>query len=196
MKRDASERPAVQSAALSAPADDTHHVLAPRPSREERFRIVYESQLAYVWNSLRRLGVAPSDLEDVAHEMFVTIFRKLDEYEEDRPLRPWLFAFAHRFAADYRRRAHRRYELSDDSPSTTAIDPSTRHEDRDLLVRALAKIDLDRAAVLVMIDVDGFTAVEAAEMMKIPLNTVYSRLRTAREELAHAIAYVEQGGLR
>ena len=47
--------------------------------RRERFRAVYEREFDYVWASLRRLGVHPRDLEDVAQDLFVRVHRHLDE---------------------------------------------------------------------------------------------------------------------
>jgi RNA polymerase sigma-70 factor (ECF subfamily) len=45
--------------------------------------------------------------------------------------------------------------------------------------------------VLVLHDIDGVTAVEIAKSMKLPLNTVYSRLRLAREDFRVAVRRME-----
>src|SRR5688500_8164340 len=55
------------------------------------FEGVYRSEFAYVWQSLRRLGVAPSDLEDLAHDVFLKVHKALPTYDRARPLKPWLF---------------------------------------------------------------------------------------------------------
>jgi RNA polymerase sigma-70 factor (ECF subfamily) len=60
-------------------------------------------------------------------------------------------------------------------------------QQRQLLARALAALDLDKRAVLVMHDVDGHPMPEIAEALSIPLNTAYSRLRLAREQFAIAV---------
>jgi RNA polymerase sigma-70 factor, ECF subfamily len=59
-----------------------------------------------------------------------------------------------------------------------------REEDLALLVRALEHVDLDRRAVLVLYELDGVPMKEIAASLGIPVHTGYSRLRTAREELA------------
>ena len=59
-----------------------------------RFEAVFEAELGYVWTSLRRLGVQPRDLEDVAHEVFLKAYGSFSSYDSNRPIRPWLFAFA------------------------------------------------------------------------------------------------------
>src|SRR5262245_45054218 len=90
--------------------------------RRERFRAVFEAELDYVFATLRRLGVPPRDLEDVAHEVFLRVHQRWNEYDPSRPLRPWLFAFALRLASDYRRLARHRRELfaEPDEPASAA----------------------------------------------------------------------------
>lgn len=77
-------------------------------SSRPTFRGIFETQLTFLWNTLARFGVADRDLEDVAHEVFVVVSRRLSDYDPSRPLRPWLFAIAYRCASDYRNRAAHR----------------------------------------------------------------------------------------
>ncbi len=62
-------------------------------------------------------------------------------------------------------------------------DDATRHEAKDLLMRALDELTLVKRDVFVMHDVEGMDAKDIAVLLGIPVNTVYSRLRLAREEL-------------
>lgn len=145
-----------------------------------------------MWTTLRRLGVRPADLEDVTHDVFLTVYRKLDVYDTSRPVRPWLFAFAYRAAADYRRLARHREEPTDDVPESEAAsargdDLLEMKEESALVHAALARIDLDRRAVLVAHEIDGTPMKDIAASLGIPLNTAYSRLRIAREELTTAV---------
>ena len=67
---------------------------------------------------------------------------------------------------------------------------------RDTLARldaALSMLDLDRRAVLVLHEIEEMTAPEIAQVLNIPLNTVYSRLRVAREKLEGALARRGEG---
>jgi RNA polymerase sigma-70 factor (ECF subfamily) len=151
------------------------------------FRALFEGHFAYVWHTLRRLGVAERDLEDLAHDVFLEVYRARERYEAARPLRAWLFGFAFRIAAHDRRRARHRYETlegprerADDSP--TALDRVLASEALDVAHRALEALEIQRRAVFVMHEVDGFSMPEVAEALAIPLNTAYSRLRLARKE--------------
>jgi RNA polymerase sigma-70 factor, ECF subfamily len=157
-----------------------------------RFQALFTAELAWMWTTLRRLGVRPADLEDVTHDVFLTVYRKLDVYDAERPLRPWLFAFAYRAASDYRRLARHREEPTEDIPEPEASfargdEMLERKQESALVHAALAQIDLDRRAVLVAHEIDGTPMKDVAAALGIPLNTAYSRLRIAREELTAAV---------
>lgn len=149
------------------------------------FREVFDAEFAFVCRTLRRLGVREADLADVAQELFVSVHRSLADYDGTRPLRPWLFSFCARFAANYRRLArHRSVELAENELSVTS---ASDVEARDLVLRALGHLEFDRRVVLVMHDMEGFAAPEIAEQVAAPLNTVYSRLRLARADFRAAV---------
>lgn len=153
---------------------------------------VFDEHFGYIWNALRRLGVRDADLEDLAHEVFLRVHAGLRKYDSTRPLRPWLFGIAYRVAADHRRLARHRLELT--GVATEGVDPGVladeqliAAEERVLLRRAIAAMDLQRRAILVMHHVEGIAAADIAGALGVPVNTVYSRLRLAREELASAV---------
>ena len=72
--------------------------------KPKTFRQIYEAELGYVYTSLRRLGVKVRHLEDLTHDVFLVVHRKLDDYDSSRPLRPWLFGIAYRVALDHKRK--------------------------------------------------------------------------------------------
>jgi RNA polymerase sigma-70 factor (ECF subfamily) len=135
---------------------------------------------------LRRLGVPEADLDDAAQDVFVVVHRRLAELEPRPSLKGWLFGIAQRVAIARRRRAHvRREEPRADLDSAGHVegqpDVTARVDARALLLRALDKLDDDRRAVFVLYELEGFTIHEIARAVDSPLQTVYSRLRTARQ---------------
>lgn len=155
------------------------------------FESMFREELGYVLNSLRRLGVRESDVEDLAHDVFVVAYRKQGELDPARPRRPWLFGIALRVASDYRRLFRNRYERpAIDPEAERAAAPEQQGADlerRRLVQRGLDTLDLDKRAVLVLHDVEGHAMPEIAAALAIPLNTAYSRLRAARERFRAAI---------
>lgn len=166
------------------------------PTRPD-FGAIFDEHFDYVWNTLRRLGVRESDLEDLSHEVFLKVYARLDAYDAARPIRPWLFGFAYRVAADHRRLARHRIEVL--GTAIEAVDPLRpaderleADEDRDLVDRALEAVDLDRRAILLLHDVDDLPVPAIAKELGIPVNTAYSRLRMGREQLASAVARLQR----
>ena len=149
---------------------------------------IFDENFDYVWHTLRRLGIRYVDLEDLAQEVFLRVHAKLADYDPTRPMRAWLFGFAYRVAADHRRLARHRFEVG--GPVAEPVDPSHLvderlevEEERALLLAALDSMELGERAILVMHDIDDIPVPEIAKELGVPVNTAYSRLRLAREEL-------------
>ena len=170
-----------------------------RPSPVPDLAQVYAAECSNVWNSLRRLGVPESDLPDLTHDVFLTAFRRIADFDPSRAIRPWLFGIAVR-VADLHRRTQRRHTASvqraglGPQPVPPSDGTALAIHNRRLVLEALEAVEFDRRAVFVMHEVHGFTAPEIAEALAIPLNTVYSRLRIARAEFLAALRALEMGG--
>jgi RNA polymerase sigma-70 factor, ECF subfamily len=155
------------------------------------FRTIFELEVGYVMRTLRRLGVAPADLEDLAHDVFLAVHQRLGSYDPTRALRPWLFGFAFRVASHYRRKAGRETALDHVETVVDAADgPDALLEKearRKLVLAGLDAIELSRRAVFVLHELDGVTCDEIARTLEIPTGTVYSRLRLARQDFSAAM---------
>jgi len=153
---------------------------------------IYRAELRHIWNLLRFLGVPSKDLEDVTHDVFLTVCRRLSSFDPQRPMRPWITGIARRVASDYRRRAYNYREVGVDE--LQAIEPRRDAEGQlgakeahaDVL-RALDALSFDQRTVFVLYEIDEQPAVEIATMLDLPLNTVYTRLRRARRRFTRAV---------
>lgn len=157
------------------------------------FDAVYTLNADYVWLTLRRLGVAEADIPDVAHDVFMTVHRKLGAYDPTRPVRPWLFGIALRLAANHRRSRRRRREVDAEVPD--AIDDGAspaahlaQRQAQALVFAALDELPDEQRAVFVLHELEGQAVPAIAEALGVPVPTVYSRLRLGRERFARAAA--------
>ncbi|APR80378.1 RNA polymerase sigma factor RpoE [Minicystis rosea] len=151
----------------------------PSPVLTPAFSALFEEHFDYVCRSLQRLGVREADAEDVAQELFLAVHRALPESDRNRPVKPWLFGFAIRYASNYRRLSWHRGRALDDTPVSPKIHDKLAA--KRLVLGVLDKLDFDRRVILVMHDLEELTAAEIADELGIPMNTVYSRLRLARQ---------------
>lgn len=167
------------------------------------FAEIYTAQVRWVWRALWRLGVPERDLEDVAHDVFVVVHRKLVDYDASRPLRPWLFGICFRTALDRRRKFSVARELPvlvDDELDRVA-DPAgvdafavVRHHEQQALVQAaLSTLPLEQRAVFVLHELEGTAVADCVAILEAPLNTLYSRLRLARVGFARAVTRLGSG---
>ena len=147
---------------------------------------VYRDHVDFVVRITRQLGVAPAHVEDVVHEVFIVVHRRLPDYESRGSLRSWLYGITKRVVMHHRRHAQRLQAREQKAP----VPAPPREPDEDLARRraaeaaeaCLAQLDEDQRVVLVLSDLEGMTAPEIAEAMGVKLNTVYSRLRLARRK--------------
>lgn len=153
----------------------------PTGSGLDAYDAIYEREHEYVWRTLGRLGVPVSELADATHDVFVVLWLRWGNVDLARPIRPWLFGVARKVAATVRRKQQ---EIIDAEVPTVE---DARVAQRDLLWRALAAIDEDRRAILILHDLEGHTGAEIAEMLNVPVNTVHSRLRLGRADLVEAV---------
>ena len=165
---------------------------SPPPVPMPDFERMYAEQFDYVARSLRRLGAQPRDLKDLCQEVFLAAYRKRDAFDPTRPLRPWLFGIAFRAVSELRNRAWVQREVGEENAAELSVEPRldevvSEGEARQLVLAALQKLPAERRAVFIMHDLDGCSAPEISEVVGVPLNTVYSRLRVARDEFATAV---------
>lgn len=155
---------------------------------------LHRDHFAYVWRTLRHLGVPPAWLDDACQEVFVVVHRRLAEFEGRSDPKTWLYAIARRVAADQRRsqrRAARRVAaLQADEPATSdgIEDPVARNEAAAHVFRFLDGLDDDKRAVFVLYEIEELTLAEIAAAIGAPIPTVYSRLQAARRTVEAAFA--------
>lgn len=163
----------------------------PAPSPRPTFRAVFEAELTFVYNSLRRLGIRTADLPDATQEVFTTVAGILGDYDPTRPIRPWLFGVAYRVGMRYLEVAHRRREVPSEIPDAPDSSPGADAAVEGLQARKLARsalesVEPDRRAVLILNHMEGMSVPEIASVLQIPVNTAYSRLHRARQEFSEA----------
>jgi RNA polymerase sigma-70 factor (ECF subfamily) len=165
-------------------------------STDEACLAAYQQEFDYLVRTIRRLGIQPADVEDVAHEVFLVLRRTWSNYDPTRALKPYMFGIAFRVAMSHRRRWWREvpFALVDrEDYAPYPDDALAASQARALVLSALDKIPLPRRAVLVMYDLDEVPMQEVANTLSIPLFTAYSRLRKARRELEVAISALQKG---
>jgi RNA polymerase sigma-70 factor (ECF subfamily) len=158
------------------------------------FVAVYRAHFAFVWRSLRRLGVAEHALDDAAQEVFITVHRRLGEFEGRSSIKMWLFGILLNTARHHRRSMARR---RDQDPRPDVVIDAAHGGPLESLARAqavavlhgfLEGLDDTLRECFVLSELEQMTAPEVAAATGANLHTVHSRIRTARQQFEQMVA--------
>jgi RNA polymerase sigma-70 factor (ECF subfamily) len=151
------------------------------------FPELYRENFQFVWRVARSLGVPERRIEDAVQDVFIIVHRRLAEYDARASARAWLFEITRRVAHDHRRTVRRKEtteplpEGLDDAVAPGPAQIAETAEDLRLVESIVAGMPEEQSVVFVLAEIEQMTAPEIAETLAIKLNTVYSRLRRARE---------------
>ena len=158
------------------------------------FAALYEAHFDHLALTLRRVGVREAQLDDALQETFMVVHRRLHEFEGRSALKTWLTGIALLVASNFVRATQRlnAATATDVDPDTTFgnADPQRAAEHSEAVRRLYAllnQIDLEHRVVFVLAELQQMTAPEISEAISVKLNTVYSRLRVARERFQAAL---------
>lgn len=153
---------------------------------------VYRAHADFVWRLLRHLGVDDAGRDDAFNEVFLTVHRRLADYDGRASLRAWLFGIARNTALHHRRGAARRLRRASAGPQPVPgpgpDEYVARREAHALVERFLATLGDDARLVFTLVDIEGVSVPEIAAHTGVNLNTLYTRLRAVREQFARFVA--------
>ena len=135
-------------------------------------------------------------MDDLVQEVFIVIHAKLESLERPEALYSWIYGVVRRTASNYRRalRTQQAAGIFQDavgeaeSQEPTPFERLRTNADLELLASLIAELDQPKREVFELIEIDELTVPQAAEVLEIPLNTAYSRLRAARQAFEAAVA--------
>ena len=154
------------------------------------FERTYRVEGPFVAAVLGRLAVPSEAVHDAVQDVFVAAYRRWPDFDDSRPVRPWLTAFAHRVAFRYRRsharRTRKRAALRHVHVSAERS-VAERADARAFLERFLAGLDDGYRRVFVLSELEGHTASEVADAVGLSTEAVYGRVRSLRKRLHRAL---------
>ena len=137
----------------------------------------------------RRLSGPRLVADDVAHDAWLIVMRKIDSVREPRSFEAWLYGIVRRVVAAHRRRAWFRkwtgqevHEDADPGPSPEAHTADAQRV--KILTSALERLRPHHREIIVLCDLEERPDSEVSELLGVPKGTVKSRLRRARKELS------------
>jgi len=184
--------PTCASATVRGPAFSGEvAAIAPAPAtalsaREQRLRATVEENYDFVWRTMRHLGCTDIAAQDGAQQVMCVLARHFDRVAAGAE-RSFLYSIAVRVASTFRRTARRRPEAGadalDDLPSDGPRPDELVEERRKhaVLQALLDEMPFDLRVIFVLHEIEELSSPEVAAALDLPLGTVASRLRRARE---------------
>ncbi len=157
-----------------------------------RLADLYRDHADFVWRSLLRLGIAEAFAEDVSHEVFLVVRRRLRDYDGRAPIKAWIYGITRGVAANRRRadaRAERRLRIVEAPPAPPTPEQAVeRAQAAELVAAFLQTLPDAQREVFELVDIEGLRGPEVADVLGENLNSVYSRLRLARDRFRRFVA--------
>lgn len=153
----------------------------------------YQSRVfAVAWHYMRNAEEA----RDMAQEVFVRVYRRLDSFQGGATFLPWLLRLARNACIDRLRMLRSRTPASEtpleDAPDVasdapTPEDASAAEGSKRLLHRAMSRMSDKNREIILLKEIQGLKLEEISTMLSVPLGTVKTRSHRARIELASRV---------
>jgi RNA polymerase sigma-70 factor, ECF subfamily len=154
------------------------------PSFQELCALYFD----FVWKCARAFGSKSDEIDDIVQDVFLVVQRRHADLKEERLARSWIYSITRRVVSTHRRR--RRESDSRGAPDVDSLRSPEQSPlaaaERQMQVRLLSTL-LDgleerKREVFVLSEILEMSGREIADTIGVPMNTVYSRLRAARED--------------
>ena len=158
-------------------------------------RDIYDQHANFVWRTVQRLGVPNGEAADAVQDVFLQVHTHLEQFEGRASMTTWLFTICRTVARERRQRAQRSRRLLSVVAADEEIDlradvgRAVEHNQRlALLERILAELDGEQRNVFILFEIEKLSGQQIADILAIPLGTVYSRLQLARQSFRQAFS--------
>ncbi len=174
-----SNQPFGDSVALAAMTDERLMLLF-RLGNSEAFTELFRRYSSPVYGFFRRRLENPARAEELAQETFVAVLRGIERYEPRATFRTYLYGIAMKILMAERRKSARRKQSA-----AATLDPSSDScvDEAIWVQRAIEQLDADHRDILLLREYEQLTYDEIAALLRLPVNTVRSRLFRARTAL-------------
>lgn len=167
-------------------------------SRE--FSVLIERYEASLRRYLKRLGCSnDSDCDDILQEIFIKVFRYLNEYDPDLKFSSWLYRIAHNETMSFFRKERSRPRVlslnAEDTElffeqiadSDNAIELARKRDDARIIRDLIARLDPRYQEVLILRFLEERSYAEISDILHIPEGTVATFLNRGKKELQRAL---------
>jgi len=134
-------------------------------------------------------------VDDIAQEVFITVYRNLKYFRFESQFTTWLYRITVNRCKDYLRKMNVRRIFSPLEEGNEVTEFTTPTENKDvsqIVMDAISKLPVKLRMPLILKDIEGFSYQEIAETLKCEMGTVKSRIFRGREKLKEILQPLER----
>ena len=163
--------------------DDSEAIRRCKGGDADAFRYLVTRYQAQAIGHARAILADGEDARDAAQDAFLSAFRTIDRFDEERRFYPWLYTILRNRCLTMLADRKARSPESLDALEVLAPSRSVPPEDLIALERALVELGPNEREIILLRHLDGLSYAEMADLLEIPAGTVMSRLFNARRKL-------------
>jgi RNA polymerase sigma-70 factor (ECF subfamily) len=160
------------------------HVAGDRYAFEELFRRHHRQ----LYRLAKITSHNPDDAADALQDAMLSAHRSAPGFRHDASVSSWLYRIVVNCCLDRLRRNKTHAVTVLDEDTSQVGDPTARIDTVLVVERALMRLPIEQRAVVVAVDMQGYSVAETARLLGIPEGTVKSRCSRARTKLARTLA--------
>jgi RNA polymerase sigma-70 factor (ECF subfamily) len=155
----------------------------------EAYSELYEATIRDVYQTVHFLVREPSEVDDVVQEIYIQVHRSLEQFDVNRPFRPWLMGVVMRQIHAYRRKRWTHLRIL---KKAEQVERAMEHDFTSEVVDKITSRSLLESVdclpyklkqVVILHYLNEYSQEETAEILGIPLGTVKSRIHAALHKL-------------
>lgn len=134
-------------------------------------------------------------VDDIAQEVFITVYRNLENFRFESQFTTWLYRITVNRCKDYLRKMNVRKIFLPLEEETEIIKYPTPVEHNDIskiVMDAISKLPVKLRMPLILKDIEGFSYQEISETLKCEMGTIKSRIFRGRERLKKILQPLEK----
>lgn len=165
---------------------------------ERAYGELVERHMSPVTRFAYRLTHSMDDAQDVAQEALVRVWQHAARWQADRVrFTTWVYRIAQNLCIDAHRRGRRLTDLGDDLVANdSASDGAESDEQTQALAMAMAALPESQRTALTLCYYEGFSNIQAAEILDVSVEALESLLARARRTLKSAVTLKQASGLQ
>src|SRR5690625_1501481 len=158
-----------------------------KKGKKHAFKTLYERYTDYAHRTAYGISKNKYDASDIVQETFIKVYRNIDSFDVTKPFKPWFYQILVNEARRYMKKNTRQAISVEQEEKLEFFHQKNQEQENDELNFALEQLDENDRYILILKYINGFKEREIADLLKLNINTVKSRLYKARQRLKSAM---------